>query len=346
MMTVSNDADLNGRDTTSALTLSHHRDAMVFREPFRISGYLFESMPAVIATISDGELAGRGEAAGVYYLDDDSDHMEREIERCREAVEAGISRQALRVLSPPGGARNALDCALWELESLRARVPVWKLAGVSPPEPRITTFTLPAEDPETLLQRLASLPVLKAIKLKLEGDLAADTDRVRTIRKARPHVWLGVDANQGYDGDNLDGLVTMLVDEKVALLEQPVRRGAEALLDGWQSPIPVAADESVQDLAELDAQRHRFQVMNIKLDKCGGLTEALMMADHARRLGLKVMVGNMAGATLSTAPAFVLAQTCDIVDLDGPWFLADDPLAAGLYTDGSIMVPTRFWGAA
>ncbi|GAA0331548.1 dipeptide epimerase [Sphingomonas oligophenolica] len=346
MMTVSNDAHLNRRDTGSALTLSHYRDAMVFREPFRISGYLFESMPAVIATISDDEVTGRGEAAGVYYLDDDSEHMEREIERCREAIESGISRQALRALLPPGGARNALDCALWELESLRAGVPVWQLAGVGPPRPLVTTFTLPADDPAEILRRLEALPVLKAIKLKLEGDLAADSERVKAVRNARPHVWLGVDANQGYDGDDLDGLVAMLVDQKVSLLEQPIRRGAEALLDGWQSPVPVAADESVLDLAEIDLHRHRFQVINIKLDKCGGLTEALMMADHARRLGLKVMVGNMAGATLSIAPAFVLGQACDVVDLDGPWFLADDPLAAQLYADGSIMVPAALWGAA
>ncbi|MFA6117316.1 MAG: dipeptide epimerase [Sphingomonas sp.] len=330
---------------TRPLTLTHRREAMLMREPFRISGYLFESMPAVIATLSDSAHAGRGEAAGVYYLDDDPAHMESEIERCRDAIEAGIDRQGLRDLLPPGGARNALDCALWELESLGAGVPVWQLAGVGPPKPLITTFTLPADDPAEILRRLAGLPTALAIKLKLEGDLAADAERVRVVRQARPHVWLGVDANQGYGGEHLDGLVAMLVDNNVALLEQPVRRGAEALLDGWRSPIPVAADESVQDLAEIDAHRARFQVINIKLDKCGGLTEALLMADHARRLGLKVMVGNMAGATLSAAPAFVLAQLCDVVDLDGPWFLADDPLAASLYKDGEVMVPARLWGA-
>lgn len=327
------------------LSLSHRRDAMLMREPFRISGYLFEAMPAVIATLSDGEQAGRGEAAGVYYLNDDPAHMESEIERCREAIEAGIDRQSLRDVLPAGGARNALDCALWELESLRSGEPVWKLAGVGPPRSRVTTFTLPADDPAVIQRRLADLPTALAIKLKLEGDLAADTERVRVVRRARPQVWMGVDANQGYDGNDLDGLVAMLVDQNVALLEQPVRRGAEALLDGWRSPIPLAADESVQDLAEIDAQRSRFQVINIKLDKCGGLTEALLMADHARRLGLKVMVGNMAGTALAAAPAFVLAQLCDVVDLDGPWFLADDPLAASLYQDGEVMVPTKLWGA-
>ena len=332
--------------TLAPLTLTYRRDAMVMREPFRISGYLFEAMPAVIAAVSDGALTGRGEAAGVYYLNDDPAHMEAEIERCRDAIEAGISREALRALLPPGGARNALDCALWELESLRAGVPVWQLAGVGSPKPLVTTFTLPADDPAEILRRLAALPIVKAIKLKLDGELAADAERVKAVRNARPDVWLGVDANQGYDGNDLDGLVAMLVDQKVSLLEQPVRRGAEALLDGWHSPIPVAADESVLDLAELDAHRDRFQVINIKLDKCGGLTEALMMADQARRIGLKVMVGNMAGASLSTAPAFVLGQSCDIVDLDGPWFLLDHPLAAGLYRDGEIMVPAGLWGTA
>jgi len=330
---------------TPALALTHRRDAMMFREPFRISGYLFESMPAVIATVSDGTFTGRGEAAGVYYLGDDPDHIERELERCRAAVEAGVDREALRTLLPPGGARNALDCALWELESLRAGVPVWQLAGIETPQPRITTFTLPADDPAEILRRLTGFPTLTALKLKLDGDLAADSERVRAVRKARPDVWLGVDANQGYGAGDLDALAAMLVAETVSLLEQPVPRGAEALLDGWRSPVPVAADESILDLTELEARHHLFQVLNIKLDKCGGLTEALMMVTRARQLGLKVMVGNMAGATLSAAPAFILAQLCDIVDLDGPWFVADDPLAESLYDDGKIMVPARLWGA-
>lgn len=328
----------------SALSLTHRRDAMRLREPFRISGYLFEAMPAVFASISDGRLAGRGEGAGVYYLADDATHIESELNRCRDAIEAGADRVALRELLAPGGARNALDCALWELESLRAREPVWKLAGVNPPRPLLTTFTLSVDEPGVLVRRLSSFPAAKAIKMKLDGDLAADTERVRAVRKALPNVWLGVDANQGYDGNSLDALIAMLVDEKVSLLEQPIRRGTEALLDGWRSPIPVAADESVQGLLELDAHRERFDVINIKLDKCGGLTEAMMMAQHARRLGLKVMVGNMGGSTLATAAAFVVGQLCDIVDLDGPWFLADDPMASQIYSDGYVSVPSGFWG--
>jgi len=289
---------------------------------------------------------GRGEAAGVYYLGDDPAHMEAELERHRDLIEYCLDRVALQQLLPPGGARNALDCAFWELESLQRETPVWKLADVGPPHPLVTTFTLPAEDPAYLLARLPGFSHARAIKLKLEGDLAADTARVETVRGARPDAWIGVDANQGFATSDLDALVQMLVEHRVSLLEQPIARGEEASLTGWTPPIPIAADESILDLAELEARGSLFQVMNIKLDKCGGLTEALAMAALARRMGLRVMVGNMAGSTLSTAPAFVLAQICDIVDLDGPSSLANDPLASQIYMDGMVMVRSDMWGHA
>ena len=328
----------------TTLTLDYRREAMRLREPFRISGYLFEAMPAVVVTLEDGTHRGRGEAAGVYYLGDDPAHMEGEIERRRAVIEQGIDRRALQDLLPPGGARNAIDCAFWELESFQQAKPVWQLAHVGPPRALVTTFTLPAEDPAYLLARLPGFAQAKSIKLKLEGDLAADTAKVETVRRARPDAWLSVDANQGFEAKDLDALVQVLADNRVAMLEQPLRRGAEADLQGWRSPIPVAADESILDLAELQERGALFQVMNIKLDKCGGLTEALEMAALSRRMGLQVMVGNMAGSTLSTAPAFVLAQLCDFVDLDGPSSLADDPLADQIYEDGMVMVPTALWG--
>ncbi len=326
-----------------SLSLTHHRQDMRLKEPFRISGYLFEAMPAVVAHVSDGMHTGRGEGGGVYYLNDDSAHMEVEIERARSAIEAGISREELRHVLPAGGARNALDCALWELESLRACVPVATLAGVGSPKPLITTFTIPADKPSEVLRRLEPLAAAKAIKIKLEGKFDADVERVQTVRRARPDAWIAVDANQGYARDDLDRLVAVLVEERVSLLEQPVARGAEAELDGWRSPIPIAADESILDLAELAAQHHRFDVINIKLDKCGGLTEALIMAHEARRLGKKVMVGNMAGSTLATAAGFILGQFCDIVDLDGPYFLANHS-DEGLYKNGEIYVADSLWG--
>lgn len=335
-------------DTASrtALTLTHRCDPMRMKEPFRISGYLFEGIPAVIATLGDGRHEGRGEAAGVYYLNDDRTHMESEIERVRDAIEQGADRQALQRLLPAGGARNALDCAFWELESLQQQRPVWDLAGVPRPRPLVTTFTLPAEDPAYLIARLPGFAHAKSIKLKLSGDLAADTARVETVRRARPDAWIGVDANQGFVSDDLDALVAMLVAQRVSLLEQPLRRGDEQALRGWRSPVPVAADESILNLEELERLGDLFQVMNIKLDKCGGLTEALAMAALAERMGMQVMVGNMAGSTLSTAPAFVLAQLCQLVDLDGPSSLADDPLADSIYEDGMVMVPAAYWGHA
>ena len=328
------------------LKLTHTRQPIRLKEPFRISGYLFEAFPAVVVTLSDGQHTGRGEAAGIYYTGDDVEHIEAGIEQARAAVEAGITREELLAVLPSGGARNAIDCALWELESFQSGLPVWQLAGVPQPRPLVTTFTIPADDAAAVARKLAPLGDARRIKIKLDGDIAADTARVQEVRRLRPDVWIAVDANQGYARPGLPALTAMLVEHRVSLLEQPVRRGAEAELDGFVSPIPIAGDESILDLAELRAQHGRFDVINIKLDKCGGLTEALLMAAEARRLGKQVMVGNMAGSALATAPGFVLGQVCDIVDLDGPYFLEDPGTDAQIYADGEIMLPDGLWGAA
>ena len=169
---------------------------------------------------------------------------------------------------------------------------------------------------------------------------------MRAIRAARPDVWLGVDANQGYSIGQLPALVRGLLEQRVLLLEQPLPRGREADLEGFESPIPIAADESVLSLEELPRAVGRFDVVNIKLDKCGGLTEGLMMAEEARRLGLEVMVGTMIGTSLATAPAFILAQQCAIVDLDGPTFLAKDRSPSVIYRDGDLFAGDDVWGAA
>jgi L-alanine-DL-glutamate epimerase-like enolase superfamily enzyme len=303
-------------------------------------------MPSVVVAIEEGGATGNAEAAGVYYLHDDVSHMAAQIERARDGIEQGADRAQLQKLLPSGGARNALDCALWEVESRRTGRPVWQIAGAPQPRPLVTTFTLPADDPARIRAKLANFPPLHAIKLKLDGDLAADTERVRTVRSVHPDTWLGVDANQGYDAVTIEPLVAMLADARVALLEQPNRRGEEAILDGLDSPIPIAADESILNGEELETHHARYDVINVKLDKCGGLTEALRMKDIARRMGKKLMIGNMAGGSLATAPAFVFAQFCDVVDLDGPWFLLHDPLIDALYRDGHVMMPPGFWGAA
>ena len=314
------------------------------KAPFRISGYVFEAFEVLVVTLEEGGHKGRGEAAGAYYLGESAESMAATIEAHRPAIEAGMSREELQALLPPGGARNALDCALWELEAARAGRPAWQLAGLEPPRPLVTTFTLSADDPDAVERGARRYATAQAIKLKLSGDFDLDRARVEAVRRARPDVWLGVDANQGYRRDGLEALVDLLVAHRVALLEQPLARGAEADLEGLGSPVPTAADESVLSLADVDGLVGRFDVVNIKLDKCGGLTEGLAIARQARKLGLDVMVGNMMGTSLSMAPSFVLGQLCDIVDLDGPTFLARDRAPGVEYRGGMIHCPAEIWG--
>ena len=313
--------------------------------PFRISGFVFEEQEVVVVTLDDGLQRGRGEASGVYYLGDTAQGMVTAIEAVRGAIEAGIDRAVLQGLLPPGGARNAVDCALWELDAQRRRMPVWKLAGLPVAKPLVTTFTLGADDPAVMATGARKYAQAHCLKLKLTGDLDLDMARVRAVRAARPDVWMGVDANQGYGIDALDSLVGALIPANVSLLEQPLKRGREADLDGFKSRIPIAADESALSFADLAGLVGRFDVVNIKLDKCGGLTEGLAMAYEARRLGLKVMVGNMVGTSLAMAPAFVVGQLCDVVDLDGPIFLAQDRTPGMTYTDGAAWSGDDVWGA-
>jgi L-alanine-DL-glutamate epimerase-like enolase superfamily enzyme len=238
-----------------------------------------------------------------------------------------------------------VDCALWELDAQRRREPVWKLAGLPPPKPLVTTFTLGADEPAVMAAGARKYAQARSLKLKLTGNLDLDIARVKAVRAARPEVWIGVDANQGYTIDTLGALIAALIPADISLLEQPLKRGREADLDGYKSRIPIAADESALCFTDLPGLVGRFDVVNIKLDKCGGLTEGLAMAYEARRLGLKVMVGNMVGTSLAMAPAFVLGQLCDVVDLDGPIFLARDRTPTMTYTDGAAWSGDDVWGA-
>lgn len=329
----------------SRIELDVRNESLRLRTPFRITGHVFHDVPVTVATLRQGGWRGRGEAAGVYYLDDFPAGMLATIESYRDRIEAGLGRDDLRALLPPGGARNAIDCALWELEAQRAGLPVWKLAGIAAPQPLLTTYTLGADEPAVMARGATDYTGARAIKLKLTGDPELDGARVLAVRAARPDVWIGVDANQGYVGDTLSQLLPALVQARVSLLEQPCRRGHEAELDGFDRIIPIAADESVQGLDEVEALVGRFDVMNIKLDKCGGLTEGLLMAERARALGLKVMVGNMVGTSLAMAPGYVLGQACDIVDLDGALFLREDRTPGVIYADGQVTCPDEVWGA-
>ena len=326
------------------MQLAVNRELIPLSAPFTITGYTFTDMSVVVARVAERGATGEGEAAGVYYLGDDADRMCVALEAVRHDVEAGIDRAALKRLLPPGGARNALDCALWDLESKRLRQPVWRIAGLERPRPLLTTFTIPANDPGAMAAKAIEYAQAKSLKLKLTGEMPLDAERVRAVRKARPDAWIGVDANQGFTPDTLAALMPDLVSCKVKLVEQPFARGREPDLDGFRCPIPIAADESVQGLADIEPLVGRFDIVNIKLDKCGGLTEGLEMAAEARRHGLGVMVGNMVGTSLAMAPSWILGQLCDINDLDGTLFIARDRSPAMIFENGKVSYPDGGWG--
>jgi len=311
--------------------------------PFHITGYTFDVFDALVVSLQEGSHVGRGEALGVYYHDDTPVSMQAQVEALRERIEAGVTRQQLLQLLPAGGARNAIDCALWDLEAKRAGRPVWMLAGLDAPRPLLTTFTVGAAEPATMAEAARSFPAARALKLKLTDD-GLNADRVRAVRAACPDAWIMVDANQGFTRESFAHLLPALVDAGIAVVEQPFPIGSEAWLDGLDSPIMIAADESVQDHHDLPSLVGRVGMINIKLDKCGGLTEALAMAEQARGLGFELMVGNMSGSSLAMAPAFVLGQLCKVVDLDGPVFLRGDPQPSATYEDGRIWCDDEVWG--
>lgn len=320
-------------------------DTLQLLAPFRISGYVFETSPVLRVELEDGGHRGRGEASGVYYLDDAPAQMLATLEQLRPQIEAGLSRADLQQLLPRGGARNALDCALWDLEASRAGQQAWQLAGLPQVRPLLTTWTLGADDPATMQSiAVGRYAPARALKLKLSGDLDTDSERVRAVRRVRPDVWMGVDANQGYTVDVLDALIPVLLDNDVKLLEQPLKRGREADLAGFARPLPFAADESVQDAAEIDALAGLFDVINIKLDKAGGLTESLAMVGRARALGMQVMVGNMIGSSWAMGPAYIVGQHCDVVDLDGPLVLSNDRVPGVRYDEGLVHCDDSVWG--
>ncbi|WP_338425232.1 dipeptide epimerase [Sphingopyxis kveilinensis] len=330
---------------TQGLTLDLRVERFPYHQPFRISGHVFTETALLVAELSDGEHVGRGEGAGVYYLGDDIDHMLGQAARVQGAIERGATREDLQQLLPPGGARNALDCAFWDLEAKQTGRPVWQLAGLDAPKALRSTLTLGADKPERMAAAAQAIDAEAPVKVKLTGDLADDVARIEAIRAARPGAWIGVDANQGYDVGTLRDLLPVLLAARVAQLEQPLKRGCEADLDELKRPLPFVADESALSLSDTASLVGRFDVVNIKLDKCGGLTEGLAIARQAKTLGLDVMVGNMMGTSLSMAPSYLVGQLCDIVDLDGPTFLARDRVPGVKYRDGMIHCPAEIWGS-
>lgn len=273
----------------------------------------------VVAEVHDGVHSGRGEGTPIYYKGESAESCVAQIQR----VPHDIDRAMLQNILPPGAARNAVDCALWDLDAKRAGIPLWKLAGLAPPQPLETAMTVSLDRPERMevaARALAARTSLLKIKLAGEGDLA----RVAAVRRGAPAARLIVDANEAWTGRDVAAEAAALLPFGVELIEQPVRAGQDHLLDGIASPIPLGADESLHDRTDLGRCRGRYQAINIKLDKAGGLTEALALKAEAQALGFRVMVGCMLSTSLGIAPAFLAAQGADWVDLDGALLLASD----------------------
>jgi L-alanine-DL-glutamate epimerase-like enolase superfamily enzyme len=325
------------------LTLAIEREQWPLVMPFSVTGYTWDVLDVLVVRLETDGHVGRGEAGGVYYRNETPASMVGQIEALRTTIEAGVSRAALQGLLACGGARNALDCALWDLEAQVSGRTAWQIAELDAPRPLLTTHTCGADTPDRMAARARGFADARALKLKLTG-VPADADCVRAVREARPDVWLGVDANQGFTRPFLEQLMPVLTEAGVALIEQPFPVGADALLDGFQSPIPIAADESVQGLSDIPGLVGRYDVVNIKLEKCGGLTEGLAMARASQALGLETMVGCMIGTSLAMAPAFLVGQLCGLVDLDGPMSLKRDRANPVDYVEGRIQCPEALWG--
>ena len=327
-----------------AIRLEAHAESWELAAPFSISRGTKSSADVVVVTARDGEFEGRGE--GVPYA-----RYGESVSGALEAIGAfgancrDCSRDAVRFGMPAGAARNAVDCALWDLEARRSGAPVWKLAGLPAPRPVETAYTIVLDDVAAMAaaaRRNASRPLLK---LKLGGGPAEDVERLRAVREAAPGARLIVDANEGWSMAGLERVVPVAAESGVELIEQPLPAGGDDALAGFPSPVPLGADESVHGQVDLTELAARYQVLNVKLDKTGGLTPALDLVRDARGIGSDVMIGCMVATSLSMAPALLLAQEAAFVDLDAPLLLAADRPDGLRYEDGRVAFPPRGgWG--
>ena len=297
----------------------------------------------VVAQIAEDAHLGRGEAVPYARYGESVDSVMAEIEQARAAIEAGADREALQALLPAGAARNALDCALWDLEAKRSGRRAFDLAGRARLDPVKTCYTLSLAPPEAMADAARAAARRPMLKLKIGGP--DDLDRVEAVRGAAPLSRLVVDANEALSFEDLKRLAPEFARLDVKLIEQPLKAGEDAALEGYESPVLLCADESLHTRAELADCARRYGCVNIKLDKTGGLTEALALADEARSLGLEIMAGCMVGTSLAMAPAMLIAQGAAFVDLDGPLLLARDR-EPGLTFVGSMIEPPppELWG--
>ena len=315
-----------------------------YRRPFRISRGVEEALDVLLVTLRDEQgHRGRGEAAGVDYAGETLATMQEQLATVAPALETGVTRPRLQRLLPAGGARNALDCALWDLEAKATGVSVWSRLGLDPPRPVTTCLTLGLDSLEATACAARAARGMRLLKVKVNA--RQHLESVRRVRAECPQAAILVDPNQAWSIGLLNELAPELHALGVILIEQPLPTDAEADLAAYHGPVPLAADESCAGLRSLESLSRTYRYVNIKLDKTGGLTAALAVAEAARGAGYEIMVGCMAGTSLAMAPGMVIAQQATIVDLDGPLLHVHDRVPGIEYRNGVMQTPPReLWG--
>ena len=333
----------SGRSQEFARQLTARIERWPIAGSFTISRGAKTEAVTVLAEVSDDGQTGRGECVCYPRYNETPEATLAALQAMREPLSKGLDRTALQAAMPAGAARNALDCALLDLEAKRRNLRVWTLLGRPAPRACTTAFTISLGTPDVMAAATAKAAHRPLLKIKLGGD--GDHERISAVRKAAPESELIVDANEAWTSDNLERNLNACAELGVTLVEQPLPAGRDDVLARIKRPIAVCADESAHDRASLAGLRERYDAINIKLDKTGGLTEALAMADAARALGFEIMIGCMVATSLAMAPAMLLAQQARFVDLDGPLLLARDR-DVGLRYEGSLVYPpdATLWG--
>ena len=333
------------------LTLALAAERWPIAGSFAISRGSKTEAVVVVAELGDGKARGRGECVPYPRYGESVESVMTQINTMRSQLAAGLDRRVLQTAMPPGAARNALDCAFWDLEAKRSGRPVHELAGLAAPHALTTAYTISLGPPAAMAAAAAKAvakPATRALlKVKLGGtdEHGGDAGRIAAVRAAAPKATLIVDANEGWDEHKLGPNLAACAQAGVVLVEQPLPDGGDDALAGLKRPIPICADESAHDRASLPALAGKYDAVNIKLDKAGGLTEALAMAEQAERLGFAIMAGCMVATSLAMAPAMLLAQTARYVDLDGALLLAEDRPDGLRYADSLVFPPTSvLWG--
>ncbi len=334
-------------DIPRPLTLTLAAERWPILGSFAISRGAKTEAVVIVVELADGGQRGRGECTPYARYGESVASVSAQIAAMRLRLAEGLTRADLQGAMRPGAARNALDCAFWDLEAKRSGRPVYELAGLPAPHPLTTAYTISLGPAAEMAKAAAKAATRALLKVKLGGndDAGGDPERIAAVRAAAPRATLIVDANEGWSEDNLAANFAACVEAGVVLVEQPLPEGRDGKLAALKRPIPVCADESAHDLTSLPALAGRYDAVNVKLDKAGGLTEALKMAAAAERLGFTLMLGSMVATSLSAAPAMLVAQKARFVDLDGPLLLAGDRPNGLLYRDSLVYPATpALWG--